>query len=66
MNLWWGKYKFGGESTGGTFPGGGGVNKFLASGEGTRPIPPSRESLVHPKNMKDFKPPIWISLPRGR
>ena len=37
MNLGGGNKDLGGESTGETFPGGGGTSKFLASGGGTPP-----------------------------
>ena len=43
-----------GESTGGTFPGGGGMSKFLVSGRGTPPTP-SRENPVVPLLKKVSK-----------
>ena len=37
-----------GESTGRTFPGEGGMSKFLASGGETSPIPPVEKTLLPP------------------
>ena len=46
---------------GGTFHGGGGMSKFLASGEGLPPSPSRENPVVSPQeSVKNFKL-IWLS-----
>ena len=53
MNLW-----VGGVNRGGSFPGRGGMSKFLASGGGTPLSHPSRGNPVAPpKKYQKFQPP---------
>ena len=57
----------------GTFPSGGGISKCLAKGGRNPPILPVEETLLTPptkkkkkkKSVKNFKPPIWLSTPKG-
>ena len=58
MNFWWG------ESTGETFLEKRGMSKFLASGGRTPTNPLQRKPCCTPTSVKNFRPPIYLSLPR--
>ena len=51
VKLSWGDKYLLGKSTGETFPGGGGISKFWASGGGTHLIPPVKKTLLSPQKV---------------
>ena len=62
-----GKKFRGGSILGGAFPVGRGMSKFLVTGVGTlSPSSPVEKTLSPNKEVKNFKPPIWLTSPRGR